>query len=133
MAKTHKIRISPRGQVQHIHDDRVTDVTSKLGTPTIRRASHVEPKGQLFEDHPMTREWLIQNLIVNKPPTAETCMSRFAAEALVDAWPDHYWFASMLPCDGPVLGPFMERQHALDAEVKWLHENKLGFKTSTED
>ena len=133
MVKNHKIRIGPKGQIQHIHDDKVTEVTSQMGTPEIKRASHVEPKSQLFKDHPITREWLIQNLIVNKPTTADTCMSRFAAEAVVDAWPGHYWFASMLPCDGPVLGPFMKRQHALDAEVVWLHKHNLGFKSKTED
>lgn len=34
------------------------------------------------------------------------------------------WTADMSPSDGPVLGPFKLRQEALDAEVRWLQENR---------
>ena len=33
------------------------------------------------------------------------------------------WFASMI--DGPVLGPFVRRSDALQAEADWLHSNRL--------
>lgn len=33
------------------------------------------------------------------------------------------WFASMI--DGPVLGPFVRRSDALQAEADWLHTNRL--------
>ena len=33
------------------------------------------------------------------------------------------WFASMI--DGPVLGPFVQRSDALQAEADWLHSNRL--------
>ena len=33
------------------------------------------------------------------------------------------WFASMI--DGPVLGPFVRRSDALQAEADWLNSNRL--------
>ena len=33
------------------------------------------------------------------------------------------WFASII--DGPVLGPFLRRSDALQAEADWLHTNRL--------
>lgn len=36
------------------------------------------------------------------------------------------WGANLSPVGGPTLGPFKERQAALDAEVKWIEENHLG-------
>ena len=33
------------------------------------------------------------------------------------------WFASII--DGPVLGPFVRRSDALQAEADWLHANRL--------
>ena len=33
------------------------------------------------------------------------------------------WFASII--DGPVLGPFVRRSDALQAEADWLHTNRL--------
>ena len=35
------------------------------------------------------------------------------------------WEADMSPVGGPVLGPFLNRQAALDAEVRWLEENGI--------
>lgn len=35
------------------------------------------------------------------------------------------WTADLTPVDGPVLGPFMLRQQALDAEVAWLRQHVL--------
>ncbi len=39
---------------------------------------------------------------------------------------DGDWCADLSPVGGPTLGPFKERQLALDAEVAWLNENYLG-------
>lgn len=36
------------------------------------------------------------------------------------------WFVDLFPVDGPFLGPFEDRNSALDAEVKWLVGNRLG-------
>ena len=38
---------------------------------------------------------------------------------------DGGWTADLSPVNGPVLGPFMKRQEALDAEVKWLKDNNI--------
>jgi hypothetical protein len=35
------------------------------------------------------------------------------------------WFADLHPSSGPKLGPFLTRDDALEAEVKWLVENHL--------
>ncbi len=35
------------------------------------------------------------------------------------------WFADLSPVGGPTLGPFDERQDALDQEVEWLNQNHL--------
>lgn len=35
------------------------------------------------------------------------------------------WYADMAPCNGPVLGPFLSRQEALDHEVEWINTNVL--------
>ena len=35
------------------------------------------------------------------------------------------WWADLSPVDGPVLGPFVNRSTALEAEVQWLSENWL--------
>lgn len=40
----------------------------------------------------------------------------------VEPTPDCQWLATMI--DGPVLGPFSTREEALQAELKWLRENK---------
>ena len=36
------------------------------------------------------------------------------------------WNADLSPAGGPTLGPYNERQEALDAEVAWLESNHLG-------
>ena len=33
------------------------------------------------------------------------------------------WTADMGPVDGPVLGPFLSRETALNAELNWIQEN----------
>ena len=41
--------------------------------------------------------------------------------------PDHdgQWFADLSPVDGPLLGPFLKRSDALDAETSWLSAHWL--------
>jgi hypothetical protein len=39
------------------------------------------------------------------------------------------WFASMI--DGPVLGPFVRRSDALQAEADWLNSNRLAATATT--
>lgn len=40
----------------------------------------------------------------------------------VEPRPDGQWEADMKPSGGPILGPFLTRQEALDAEVDWLKD-----------
>lgn len=35
------------------------------------------------------------------------------------------WVSDLSPVGGPKLGPFIRRDEALDAEVKWLNEHKI--------
>jgi hypothetical protein len=35
------------------------------------------------------------------------------------------WTADLSPVNGPLLGPFVHRSEALQAEVAWLHEHWL--------
>jgi hypothetical protein len=35
------------------------------------------------------------------------------------------WWADLAPVGGPKLGPFDRRSQALEAECKWLEENRL--------
>ena len=35
------------------------------------------------------------------------------------------WYADLSPVGGPVLGPFVRRSAALEAEVAWLEQNWL--------
>ena len=38
---------------------------------------------------------------------------------------DGQWFADLSPVDGPLLGPFLKRSDALDAETSWLSAHWL--------
>ena len=44
----------------------------------------------------------------------------------VEPTPDGRWTADLAPRGGPVLGPFMLRQHALEAEREWLEAELRG-------
>lgn len=79
--------IDQQGVIEAIYSDSLLPILS-LGTPEIRRASHVEPA---------------------MAGDGSPC-----------------WYADMGPSNGPTLGPFKSRQEALDEEVKWLLENRLG-------
>jgi hypothetical protein len=46
----------------------------------------------------------------------------------VEPTDDGKWTADMAPSDGPILGPFVTRAEALDAESDWLHEHVLRSK-----
>jgi hypothetical protein len=43
----------------------------------------------------------------------------------VEPTPDGRWTADLRPVGGPVLGPFLRRSEALDAERAWLEMNWL--------
>ena len=90
--------------------DQALDGLQDAGKTTIKRASHVLP--------------------VNRPLRAifRWLRDRFGETGLIATftrrWPC-LWQADLAPSNGPVLGPFRNRQHAIDAEVRWLQENLL--------
>lgn len=43
----------------------------------------------------------------------------------VEPTPGGQWTADLSPVNGPVLGPFIQRTEALDAEVQWLEAHWL--------
>ena len=43
----------------------------------------------------------------------------------VEPNPDGTWSADLSPVDGPILGPFTLRSHALNAEVVWLRKHLI--------
>lgn len=45
----------------------------------------------------------------------------------VEPGTDGDWYADLSPVNGPKLGPFEQRQEALDAEVEWLNEHMVGI------
>jgi hypothetical protein len=44
----------------------------------------------------------------------------------VEPTTDGRWTADLAPAGGPVLGPFITRQQALDEEVAWLKQKLFG-------
>jgi len=76
----------------------------RLGTPVVRRASHVEPWADLSES---AKRWLRERGVVGENLSGDV------------------WFADLSPVAGPVLGPFACRDEALAAEVAWLRENHI--------
>ena len=103
-----KIIFNPSGSARTIYGEEI-DLT-QLGTVELRRASHVEPTTELTSK---ARAWLFDKY--------EELDNHLASAA-----PDKcYWWADMLPMNGPVLGPFDTRSQALVAEVAWLEEHGL--------
>jgi hypothetical protein len=52
-------------------------------------------------------------------------MPRITRASHVEPDADGRWLADLAPVGGPVLGPFVRRFEALNAEVAWLEENWL--------
>lgn len=95
---SHRLRVvvSPTGESRYIHDD----VIYLTGDKEIRRASHVEIKEPL-PWWAWRRRWRLRRI------------------------PAGCWYADMRPTRGPVLGPFLTRSYALEAEKIWLERHWL--------
>lgn len=95
-----------------------TQITNKVvnalgGKKTITRASNVEP-GSGLSNAALDYLWKFRDDVkIIKDPYQ-------MLEPL-----DTKWFADLLPVNGPVLGPFDDRQAALAAEEAWLHEHHI--------
>ena len=104
-------------------------VANKGGEFSTRRASHVEPTSELTTAAAL---WLIRNRAdVRIRDLLEKAQDKkaFAMDACGNTTfiPPEKWWADMTPLnpDGPVLGPFDDRDTALAEEVKWLQENNI--------
>jgi len=111
-----KIRfiITPTGNVRCLVGQLPVDMRTKLGdVVSTKRCSHVDTWNDLSK--------YAQCVLYAHSRVPE------GAYAPVDphcAWLNKWW-ADMTPVRGPVLGPFEERQDALDAEIEYLYEHHL--------
>lgn len=95
--------IGKNGSVRGIHDDHghTEKFISAIGTPVIRRASHVDVLADLSD---AARYWMSQHSVPAYPKM---------------------WYADMSPSSGPVIGPFYTRSEALAGELDWLLKNDI--------
>lgn len=99
-----------------IHSPESAKILSALGGTETRRASHVEPPGDLSQ---AALEWLL----VNNATAYSTLVTDLTTAA--ELLPADSWWADMLPVGGPVLGPYFDKNVALAEEVKWLTEHGI--------
>ena len=90
-------------------DNATTQCFKTMGKVTTRRASHVVPINyrlrQLFN--------LLRNVFGEKGWMAE----------FTRMWKCQ-WLVDLRPVGGPIMfGPFHNRQHAIDEEIRWLNQN----------
>jgi hypothetical protein len=103
-----EIRFPKDGSARAIYGEEID--LEELGVVELRRASRVEPTSELSAD--------ARCRILNELEDLE--------EHLTTAKPSPmYWWADMLPMNGPVLGPFDTRSKALEAEVAWIRKHGL--------
>lgn len=112
MKKRTTIRISPQGTVHFVNSELTRKLVEKADHATLRRASHVEP--------------------VSRPLRLCFHLLRraFGEEGRASDWTRRWgclWQINLSPSRGSVMGPFQCRQTAIDAEVDWLHNNRLGL------
>lgn len=121
--------IPPKGGVRHTYSPDAAKITAGLGTQVTRRASKVEPTAEMSDE---AIAWLalcqpeprnaFQVWPTDVVPTGE-CVSGLR-QTLINMYPNCWW-ADMLPSNGPVLGPFDDRETALQVEIDWLRDNKV--------
>lgn len=123
--------ISPKGEVRHTYSPEATRISNSLGRQTtIRRASKVEPSAELSDEAIV---WLAlcepdpRQVFIAWPretiPTADA-IAGLRSVLMADYWATKWW-ADMLPSGGPVLGPYDDRDTALEAEIAWLQDNQV--------
>lgn len=111
--KTVDLVIRPDGTIESVHADSLVPFFNKMGSMTRSRASRVEPTEELSDE-------AIHSLMTQKV-MPETGLDLGLAFLLF-----HFpaaWWADMTPSAGPVLGPFDLHQQAIEAELRWLHDN----------
>ncbi len=113
------------GEIRAIHSDELMPILEKLGTTTMRRASHVEPASGI---RPEAAEWLRKFIagadsVDSLSRLREHKKIRWEGGIITHLNGREQWYADLLPVGGPVLGPFDTKQEGLDAEVGWLREH----------
>lgn len=140
-----EIIVSPQGVARHIHSDVATSITAAIGPQEIRRASHVEPTSELpdaavfwlfkhgpYINHPLPDD-LVHKLLTagvtswgpRKPDSAQIEADLLRKYMTTTLKLYATWWASMLPVQGPVLGPFDTHATAIEAELTWLKDHHL--------
>lgn len=110
MAK-HVIRIKSDGTTEFIDKPELSELKSS-GAATKRRASHVEPCRWPYRQAFRLLRWVFGD---------QGWVAKFTRY-----WPV-YWRVNLTPSGGPVLPTrYADRTKAIEDEVAWLHENRLG-------
>lgn len=104
------LTFNPDGTVQSLYDnvEVMDEIMPEFGVPKVSRASHVRPL------NPIKRMAFI---ILRK---------MVSDNSKVAAWTRKWkgpWVSNMKPKGGPVIGPYVTRKEAIDAEKVWLWEN----------
>ena len=109
MRESYSVTLGDDGSLNFVDTDALA-CCKELGTVTTRRASHVLPVNRTLR---AIFRWL---------------RDRFGEKGIIATftrrWPC-LWQADLAPSNGPVLGPFRNRQDAIDAEIAWLQSNIL--------
>ncbi len=97
--------------IRAIYTPEVQKVAEAIGTVELERASHVEPTRELTH---AAASWLE----LHNPEAFDWSLA-------IPLLPTNKWWADMLPVNGPVLGPFDDRDTALKTESAWLREHNI--------
>jgi hypothetical protein len=119
------VPLSATGQVRGLYGPLVDKITKALGTQEITRASHVEPTGELSDEAVV---WLFSAVgPYGGTPLPESFAPYPEPQGIRNRkqLPQAMWWADMLPVQGPVLGPFHNREDALAGEEVWLHAHNI--------
>jgi len=112
--RTLSIIVEPDGASRHLVTSESDEVFAGFGEKDFTwRNSHVETWNSLSRD---ARDWLQFHAPSTNP-------GRMAIEA--GRLDFNWWWADMLPVEGPVLGPYGTHGEAIRAEVRYLHEHNL--------
>lgn len=129
-AKKIKIVVPREGGARAIYSPTTEAILGKLGETTAKRASHVEPATGL---RPEARAWLIAKREEHEAKYGPCYLyaggiPKFDADGIQTHWDGKLQFyADLLPVGGPVLGPFVDNQEAITAEIAWLNKHNIPF------
>lgn len=109
-----------------IYNPEFAGLMEGLGKTDVRRASNVEPSHELSDE---AIEWLLRHADRSRF-IYFAAIPRDVAPTTADFWaglrkvlPANKWWADLLRSNGPVLGPFENRDQGIEAELAWLKEH----------